>query len=470
MMPISRRNFLQQMGAVGALAAGEVLGGSRAHGALRSGPADPPPHHEPRAKRIIYLHMVGGTSQMDLFDPKPELRKRHGEPCPDSMFDKDKLAFIRTRPTIIGSPYSFAQVGQSGAWISEHLPHFKKIVDEVTIIRSLHTDEFNHGPAQLMMLTGYGRFGRPSIGSWVSWGLGSDNRDLPAFVVLTSGETLGAGSAAWGAGFLPSELQGVRFQSIGDPVLFLSNPDDVSRASRRSHLDFISGMNRIHHGRVGDPEIEARVANFELAFRMQESVPDAVDLSKESQETLDLYGVDVDRPSFARNCLYARRLVEKGVRFVQLFDADWDHHSSIYRRLPFKCKDVDQASAALIIDLQRRGLLEDTLVIWSTEFGRTPMAQTNELDGEMASQAGRDHHTEAFSIWLAGGGIQQGLVYGATDDFAYSVTENPVHVHDLNATLLHLLGIDHKRLTYFHQGRDFRLTDVAGEVLQDIIA
>lgn len=465
----SRRDFLRQLaGGLGSFVLADLLGADAAR-ARGAGPADPPPHHAPRAKRVIYMNMVGGASHVDLLDPKPVLRTRHGEVCPESLYSPEKLAFIRSRPTLFGSPFEFEAVGRSGVQVSELLPHLKEIVDDVAIVRSMRTDEFNHGPAQLLQLTGYSRFGRPSFGAWASFGLGTENEDLPAYVVLTSGQIPGAGSAVWGSGFLPSSHAGVHFRSQGDPVLFLSNPPEISRAGRRRQIELVNELNGLRHREIGDPEIEARMEQFELAFRMQASVPTAVDLDDEPDEVLELYGAERDRESFGRNCILARRLIERGVRFVQLFDSDWDHHALLSDQLPSKCKDVDRGSAALVKDLKRRGLLDDTLVVWTTEFGRTPMVQGSDGTGEV-SLPGRDHHQDAFSMWLAGGGVSPGLVYGATDEFGAEVTENPVHVHDLNATLLWLLGIDHKRLTYDFQGRDFRLTDVHGEVVSALMA
>ncbi len=458
---VSRRDLLRFGTGLGALALTSLL--------PRDGWAEPIPHFPARAKRIIYLHMVGGTSHVDLFDPKPELAKRDGELCPDEMFVGKQLAFIRDRPKLLGSPYEFSHAGQSGLEVSELLPHTKTIADQITVVRSMQTDQFNHGPAQLMCLTGFGRFGRPSIGSWISYGLGTENENLPGFVVLVTGNTPGAGTASWGSGFLPSVHQGVELRSDGTPVLFLDDPAGVSRESRRRMLDAVNELNGIRLEAVRDPEIETRIQQYEMAYRMQTSVPEVMDISREPEAMHTLYGTTPGTASFANNCLMARRLVESGVRFVQLFDADWDHHGSVFRKLPEKCKDIDQAVAALVTDLDQRGLLDDTLVVWSTEFGRTPMAQVDDGAGR-ATAVGRDHHREAYTIWMAGGGTRRGLVYGQTDDFGYEVVEKPVHIHDLNATILHLLGIDHERLTYRHQGRDFRLTDVAGEVVHDLIA
>jgi len=427
------------------------------------------PHFVPRAKRVIYMHMVGGTSHIDLLDPKPELKKRDGEMCPDELFVGKQLAFIRERPRLLGSQYEFTHAGQSGLEVSQLLPELKTIADDITVVRSMKTDQFNHGPAQLMLLTGFGRFGRPSTGAWLSWGLGSENEDLPSFIVLVTGNYLGAGSAGWGAGFLPSVHQGVELRSRGEPVLFLRDPPGIERADRRRVIDTVNDLNRMHYERVGDREIETRIEQYEMAYRMQTSVPEVMDIWSEPERVHEAYGTTRGEASFANNCLLARRLVESGVRFVQLFDADWDHHGSVFSKLPQKCKDVDRPAAALVKDLKERGLLDDTLVIWTTEFGRTPMAQGKDGDGRMTAP-GRDHHKDAFTIWMAGAGMKPGLVYGETDEFGYEVVANPVHVHDFNATLLHLLGIDHERFTYRYQGRDFRLTDVHGEVVHGLLA
>jgi hypothetical protein len=352
--------------------------------------------------------------------------------------------------------------------MSELLPHLAGVADELAVVRTLHTDEINHGPAQMFLQTGFGRGGRPSLGSWVSYGLGSENRDLPAYIVLVSGPTGGGGTSLWSAGFLPSVYQGIQFRTTGDPVLFLSNPPGQAPADRRRILDAVQALNQAQLAEVGDPEIATRIQQYELAFRMQTAVPELMNLAGETRATLEMYGAQPGRPSFAANCLLARRLIERGVRFVQLFDADWDHHGDINTRLPAKCRDVDRPMAALVRDLKQRGLLEDTLVVWGSEFGRTPLRQG--ADGGSAAKPGRDHHKDAYTVWLAGAGIRPGISYGSTDELGFTSASNPVHVHDLNATVLHLLGLDHERLTYRYQGRDFRLTDVAGEVVRGIMA
>jgi hypothetical protein len=432
-------------------------------------------HVPPRADRVIYLLMSGGPSQMDLFDYKPQLRRYHGQALPNSVRQGQRLTTMTANQRAlrcVQSPYRFARHGQSGAWVSEHLPHLGRVVDDLAILRSVYTEAINHDPAATYLLTGFQQPGQPSLGSWLSYGLGSENADLPAFVVLLS---QGSGnpsdqpvsSRLWGSAFLPSQHQGVRFRSGNDPVLYLSNPPGVSAEARRDVLDSVNRLNRINHAEVGDPEIQTRIAQFEMAFRMQTSVPDLTDLSREPAAVRARYGLD--RPhndgGYARNCLLARRLAERGVRFVQLIHRGWDQHTHLPIHLRRQCRDVDQPTAALLQDLKQRGLLERTLVVWAGEFGRTVYGQ-DDPEGNW----GRDHHGRCFSLWLAGGGIKPGLCYGASDDFSYNVTENPVHVHDLNATILHCLGIDHTRLTFRSQGRDFRVTNVGGNVVQAILA
>ena len=470
---LTRRQFLRRSGThLGSIALGTLLAESLVRAATPD-PANPlaprPSHFAGRAKQVIYLHMVGAPSQLDLFDYKPALEKLDGELCPPEFIEGKRFAFIRGHPKIAASKYTFSRHGVSGLEISELLPHLSRVADELTVVKSLHTDEFNHGPAQMFLHTGFGRPGRPSFGSWVTYGLGSENQNLPAYVVLLSGPLAGAGTSLWSTGFLPSVFQGVQFRSTGDPVLFLSNPEGHSRADRRRLLDAVNALNEDALAEIGDPEIATRINQYEMAFRMQMAVPELTDLSTESPATLALYGAQPGKPSFANNCLQARRLIERGVRMVQLYDSDWDHHNELAARLPKKCRDVDQGMAALITDLKQRGLLDQTLVIWGGEFGRTPMQQIASGTGE-STPPGRDHHKDAFTVWLAGGGVKRGFVYGRTDDFGYSIAENPVHVHDLNATILHLLGIDHERLTYKYQGREFRLTDVHGRVVKNLLA
>jgi hypothetical protein len=463
---LTRRAFLHRSGVgLGAMALGGLLSHSLAgaDGRPRS------THFAPRAKRVIYLHMVGAPSQLDLFDYKPALERHDGKPAPDAFIKGKRFAFLRGHPSIAASRFAFGRHGASGAEISELLPHLTGVADELTFVKSLHTDEFNHAPAQLFLHTGFGRLGRPSMGSWVTYGLGSENADLPSYVVLLSGPLAGAGTSLWGPGFLPSVHQGVQFRSNGEPVLFLRNPEGHDSADRRRVLDTVKALNEAQLADVGDPEIATRISQYEMAFRMQTSVPELMDISREPKATLELYGAQPGKASFANNCLLARRMIERGVRMVQLYDADWDHHADLGARLPRKCQDVDQGMAALIKDLRQRGLLDDTLVIWGGEFGRTPMSQTDSGTGN-ATKPGRDHHKDAFTMWLAGGGVKRGLTYGRTDELGYSIAEKPVHVHDLNATVLHLLGLDHERLTFRYQGRDFRLTDVHGHVVRDLLA
>lgn len=460
----TRRTFLRHSGiSLGALALGELLADrAPAQQAARRH------HFTPRAKHVIYLHMIGAPSQLDLFDYKPALVRHDGEVCPEDLLRGRRFAFIGGQMTLAGTRFRFTRHGQSGQMMSELLPNLARVADDLAVVRTLHTDEINHAPAQMFLHTGFGRGGRPSLGSWVAYGLGSENQDLPAYVVFVSGPTGGAGTSMWSAGFLPSVYQGIQFRTTGDPVLFLSNPRGQGPDDRRRILDAVQELNRRQLEDVGDPEIATRISQYELAFRMQASVPELMDLSRETQATLDLYGATPGRPSFANNCLLARRLVERGVRLVELYDSDWDHHGDIATRLPVKTRDVDRPMAALVQDLKQRGLLDDTLVIWGAEFGRTPLRQGISGDG-VATRPGRDHHKDAFTMWLAGGGVKPGISYGQTDELGFSPVENPVHVHDLNATILHLLGLDHERLTYRYQGREFRLTDVHGQVVRGLL-
>ncbi|MEQ9408189.1 MAG: DUF1501 domain-containing protein [Fuerstiella sp.] len=426
------------------------------------------PHFAPQAKRVIYLHMVGAPSHLDLFDEKPELVRRHNQPCPPEVTKGRDFAFIGKTSTLAGSPWKFSRHGQSGQVMSELLPHLSEVADELAVIRSLHSEEINHAPAQMFLHSGFGRGGRPSFGSWVTYGLGSENEDLPGYVVLLSGPAGGAGTSLWSSGFLPSIYQGIQFRSQGDPVLFLSSPEGHDRTDRRQVLDTLALLNQQQQQLTGDPEIETRIQQYEMAFRMQASVPELMNIDGESKDTLAMYGAEPGKASFANNCLLARRLVERGVRLIELYDSDWDHHGGLETRLPAKCRETDQPIAALIKDLKQRGLLKDTLIIWGSEFGRTPLRQGGSATDSKVS--GRDHHKDAFTMWLAGGGVRGGVSYGSSDDFGMDIAENGVHVHDLNATVLHLLGLDHERLTYRYQGREFRLTDVHGHVVQDILA
>ncbi|HVA46795.1 MAG TPA: DUF1501 domain-containing protein [Pirellulales bacterium] len=470
---LTRRGFLGRSGlSLGAVALGALLNEDRA-AAASAEPTGPLTAHAghlpPRAKHVIYLHMIGAPSQLDLFNHQPELNARDGQTCPEELTRGRRFAFIGGELKLAGSPFTFTRHGQSGQEISELLPQLAGVADDIAIVRSLHTDEINHAPAQMFLHTGFGRGGRPSFGSWVLYGLGSESQDLPAYVVLQSGPLGGAGTSLWSAGFLPSVYQGIQLRSSGDPVLFLSNPPGHAAADRRRVLDAVQELNQRQLATVGDPEIATRISQYEMAFRMQMSVPELVDISHEPAETLALYGATPGKPSFASNCLLARRLVERGVRLVELYDADWDHHADLAKRLPAKCRDVDLGMAALVRDLKQRGLLDETLVIWGAEFGRTPLRQGISGEGVKTSP-GRDHHKDAYCMWLAGGGIKPGVCYGKTDEFGFNIAENPVHVHDLNATVLHQLGLDHKRLTFKYQGREYRLTDVHGEVIRGLLA
>jgi hypothetical protein len=429
------------------------------------------PHFPPKAKRVIYLFQSGGPSQIELFDYKPQLVKLAGTELPDSIRNGQRLTGMSASQStfpVVPSKFSLAQRGNSGAWVSELLPHTAKIADRLTFVKSVHTEEINHDPAVTMIQTGFRLGGRPSLGAWVSYGLGAETDDLPAFCVMISNS--GGGQPLydrlWGSAFLPSRYQGVKFRSGADPVLYLSNPEGFTTDNRRAFLDSLGELNRASYDEFQDPEITARVSQYEMAFRMQSSVPELTDLSREPASTFDLYGADARKPgTFAANCVLARRLAERGVRFIQLYHRDWDHHGGLPEGLPKRCKDVDQASAGLVTDLAQRGMLDDTLVIWGGEFGRTVYCQ-----GRLTpTDYGRDHHGRCFTVWMAGGGMKPGVTYGATDDYSYNITENPVHVHDLQATILRCLGIDHQRLTYRFQGRDFRLTDVSGEVVRPIL-
>jgi Protein of unknown function (DUF1501) len=461
---VSRRWFLEQCKiGLGAIAFSNLLAQS-GQAASGSGPlALKQPHFKPKAKRVIYLFMAGAPSQLELFDNKSQLTRFDGTLPPPELLKGYRSAFINPNSTLLGSKYKFVKAGRSGVDIGELLPHTASMVDDIAIVKSMSTDVFNHAPAQTMMNTGSQLFGRPSMGAWTLYGLGSEAQDLPGFVVFSSGaKGPSGGNSCWGSGFLPTVYQGVEFRSGGDPVLYLSNPAGIDDRVQRRSLDSISKLNNMELEATGDPEIATRINSFEMAFRMQASAPDLMDISKESKETLELYGAVPGKASFANNCLLARRLVERGVRFVQLYHEAWDQHGNLTKDLKKNCLDTDQACTALVQDLKRRGLLEDTLVIWGGEFGRTPMVQ--------GGNDGRDHHPNAFTMWLAGGGIKPGAVIGETDDLGFNVVKDKVHVHDLHATLLHLLGFDHTKLTYQYQGRPFRLTDVSGTVVQNLLA
>ncbi|MDZ4859123.1 MAG: DUF1501 domain-containing protein [Candidatus Hydrogenedentes bacterium] len=462
---IARRWFLQQCGVgLGAAALGHLLGGASV--ARASEPvAAKLTHFAPRAKQVIYLFMAGAPSQFELFDYKPELTKFDGTLPPPELLKNYRAAFIDPNSRLLGSRFNFAQHGKSGAWVSELLPHFANIVDDVTIIKSMSTDAFNHAPAQILMSTGSQQFGRPSVGSWLSYGLGSENKDLPAFVVFSSGQKgPSGGSAVWSSGFLPTVHDGVMFRTSGDPVLYLSNPSGLDDTVQRDTLDTLGALNTQRLEATGDPEIATRINSFELAFRMQSSAPELMDLTNEPKHIMEMYGAEPNVPSFAKNCVLARRMIERGVRFVQLFHEAWDQHGNLRNDLKKNCGDTDKACAALVQDLKMRGLLDETIVIWGGEFGRTPMVQGDGDDG-------RDHHPNAFTVWVAGGGFKPGLSYGESDELGFNVGRDKVHVRDFHATLLHQLGFDHSRFTFRTQGLDAKLTGVEpARVVRDLIA
>ncbi len=465
---LARRWFLRDCGlGLGAMALAQLLGPESATAAASSAATDPLapriPHHAAKAKRVIFLFMAGAPSHLELFDNKPQLAKYNGQLPPADLLKGYRAAFINPNSTLLGPKFKFAKHGRCGAELSELVPHLAEVADDITIVRSLVTDAFNHAPGQILMNTGSQQFGRPSMGAWTLYGLGAESQNLPGFVVLNSGKKgPSGGNSNWGSGFLPTVYQGVAFRASGDPVLYLSNPTGVDRQMQRESLDTLSELNRMRLDVMGDPEIATRVSSFEMAYRMQASAPELMELSQESAETLAMYGAEPGKPSFANNCLLARRMIERGVRFVQLFHESWDQHGNLKADLKKNCQDTDQASAALVKDLKQRGLLEDTIVIWGGEFGRTPMVQ--------GGDDGRDHHPNAFTMWLAGGGFKPGATIGATDELGFNAVEDVVHVHDLHATILHCLGFDHTRLTYRFQGRDFRLTDVHGRVVDKLLA
>jgi len=424
------------------------------------------PHFPGTAKRVIHLFMAGAPSQLEMFDYKPQLAKLEGKPLPPSVIGNQRYAFIRPDAAVLGPRYKFAKQGQSGIEISETLPHLAKAVDEICLVRSVHTNQFNHAPAQLLLQSGFSQPSRPCIGSWALYGLGAETENLPAFVVMSTGSGLSGGAALFSSGFLPTVYNGVRFRNQGDPILNLASPKGTDDKLQRETLDLVGELNQQRLQSERDNEIATRIASYEMAFRLQTSAPELMNLKSESKETLELYGCDPEKPSFARACLIARRLIERGVRFVNVFHEGWDAHSDVAGNVKNNCNKTDQASAALVLDLKRRGLLDDTLVIWGGEFGRTPMVETNPALGRAL---GRDHHPQAFSMWLAGGGIQPGMTYGATDDLGFHIAENPVDVYDIQATIMHCLGFDHERLTYHHAGRDYRLTDVFGKPIKAIL-
>ena len=457
----SRRRFLDQTACgLGGIALWQLMADE----------AQAKPHFLPRAKNIIFLFMPGAPSQLDLLDPKPAMKKYHSQPVPAHMLEGLDDALIRGSAHVFASPRTFRKYGQSGMAYSDYIPHLGKIADDICLVRSMHTDVSNHTPGQLLMNCGQQIFGHPSMGSWVTYGLGSENQNLPGFIVMTSnsGSGIDAGTANWSNGFLPSEYRGVTFRASADPVLHLRNPKGVSAATQRARLDALGDLNRIRQAKTGDPEIASRIAAYEMAYRMQSAAPELLDFSGESKATRELYGLDNDTTkAFGTNCLLARRMVERGVRFVQLYHSTWDDHSNLNQQLKTNCDMTDRGAAALVLDLKQRGLLGETLVVWGGEFGRTPMNEVRR--GNTPGKEGRDHHPYAFSMWLAGGGIRPGQIVGETDELGYHVTRDPIHVHDLQATLLHCLGIDHEQLTFRHQGRDFRLTDVGGTVVKKLL-
>ena len=470
----SRRHFLRDCGVgLGKIALAGLLTERLAGRAFAAGPVAPnplaprQPHFSGKAKRVIHLFMAGAPSQLELFDHKPELSKLEGKPLPPSVIGGQRYAFIRPDAAVLGPRFKFAKHGKSGAELSEMLPHLAKIVDDICLIRSVRTDQFNHAPAQIFFNTGFLQPGRPSLGSWALYGLGAETQNLPAFVVMSTGSGLSGGSALWSSGFMPTIYTGVRFRNSGPPILDVTSPAGIDAKLQRDTLDVVGALNQRRLAADGDPEIATRIASYEMAFRLQTSAPELMDLKSETKETLDLYGCDPAKPSFARACLLARRMIERGVRFVNIYHEGWDAHSDVAGNVRGNAATTDRASAALVTDLKQRGLLDDTLVIWGGEFGRTPMVESNPALGR---SQGRDHHPQAFTVWMAGGGIKAGLTYGATDDLGFHVVENPVHVHDLQATILHCLGFDHEKLTYHHAGRDFRLTDVHGAVVKAVLA
>jgi hypothetical protein len=425
------------------------------------------PHFAPRAKRIIHLFMAGAPSHLELFDYKPKLFELAGKPLPPEVIRGQRYAFIRPDSAVLEPQFAFRQATSMGMQISDAMPHLRDLAERLCFVRSMHTDQFNHAPAQIFFNSGFAQPGRPSLGSWLVYGLGCDTQELPAFVVMSTGAGISGGAANWSSGFLPTRYAGTRLRSGSEPILNINNPPGIDPQLQRSSIDAIARMNSRRLEEVADPEIHSRIAAYELAFRLQTTAPELMQLDGETRETLDLYGCQPDKPNFARGCLLARRMIERGVRMVTLYNEGWDAHSDVKGNHTRNCRETDRACAALVLDLERRGLLEDTLVVWGGEFGRTPMVESNPTLGR---KLGRDHHPQAFTVWMAGGGVQPGMVWGQTDELGFHVVENPVHIHDLQATIMHLMGIDHERLTYFHQGREFRLTDVHGQVVSALIA
>ena len=456
---ITRRHFFGECGyGLGKIALAGLLTGALGQARART-------HFAPNAKRVIHLFQAGAPSQLELFDNKPKLKQLEGKPLPPSVIGDQRYAFIQRDAAVLGPRFGFARHGQCGAELSDKLPHLAKVVDDIAIIRSMHTDQFNHAPGQIFFNTGFAQPGRPCLGSWLSYGLGAETSNLPAFVVLSTGGGISGGSALWSAGFMPGKHAGVRFRNSGDPILNVSRPEGVDAQLQRDSIDLIGALNRRRLEIENDPEIATRINSYEMAYRLQASAPELMDLKSESAETLKLYGADPAKPSYARACLLARRMIERGVRCVNIYHSGWDAHSNVAGNVTNNARTTDQASAALITDLKRRGLLEDTLVIWGGEFGRTPMVESNPT---LNRSQGRDHHPQAFSLWMAGGGVKGGVTLGATDELGFHITDRPVHIHDLQATILHLLGLDHERLTFHHGGRDYRLTDVHGKLIREI--
>ena len=470
-LPILRRHFLHDCGlGLGKIAAASLLaaGLPRQSAAATSSPLAPrQPHFAPKAKAVIHLFMAGAPSQLDLFDYKPKLVEYEGKPIPPEVIGGQRYAFIRSDAAVLGPRYKFSKYGACGAELAEVLPHLAKVVDDITLVKSVRTDQFNHAPAQLFLNSGFSQPGRPCLGAWTLYGLGAEARDLPAFVVMSTGKGISGGAANWSSGFLPTVYAGVRLRNQGDPILDVTSPAGIDLKAQRETLDLLGELNRQRLAAIGDPEIATRIASYEMAYRLQTSSPELMDLKQEDQKTLDLYGVDPAKPSFARSCLLARRMVERGVRFINIYNEGWDAHSDVAGNLKTNCGATDQGAAALVQDLKNRGMLDETLVIWGGEFGRTPMVETNPA---LNRKLGRDHHPQAFTMWLAGGGIKPAITFGQTDELGFNVVENPVHIHDLQATILHLLGLDHERLTFRYAGRDFRLTDVHGTVVKGILA
>lgn len=465
---VARRWFLSQCSiGLGSAAAGSLLTGVTTSAEAADVLAERPAHRYGRAKAVIHLFMAGAPSQLELFDHKPELSRLEGAPLPESVIGDQRYAFIQPDAAVLGPRFKFQRHGASGAQISDAMPHLAEIADEICLIKSVHTDQFNHAPAQIFLNSGFAQPGRPCFGSWVLYGLGSETRNLPAFVVMSTGGGLSGGAALWSSGFLPTVYTGVQYRSKGDPILNVKSPAGVSNETQAATYALINNLNRRRLEVVKDPEIATRIASFEMAARLQTSAPELTNLKSESKATLNLYGCDPEKPSFARACLLARRMVERGVRFINIYHSGWDAHSNVEGNVRRNAAATDKASAALVKDLAAHGLLDETLVIWGGEFGRTPMVETNPALGRAL---GRDHHPQAFTVWMAGGGIKAGMTLGETDDFGFHVVDSPVHVHDLQATWLHLLGLDHERLTFHHAGRDFRLTDVHGNIIHDILA